>query len=216
MWSLPQPDSREQLSWSSVATIVLPSLACYYVCAVLTIRFYPVYVRMSFLPITLGMLYRCAVSLDMSYTDGSQNDWLNYRNETLLVCHRHFFFAKVLPHSIQGGLDILGNACYSLDLCRDCTQTTRLQATQRCTALLRGPIPRMELVFRAPRTSRMASNKLKNYVCSRYTGLPSPPHRHFSILYIFISSPSHRTRSVPLLGAPFSLSTVFQISVPRI
>ncbi|PBK63219.1 hypothetical protein ARMSODRAFT_963456 [Armillaria solidipes] len=85
MRSLPQSGSREQLSWSSVATILLPSLACYYVCAILTIRLYPFFVRMSFLPITLGMLYRCAVSLDMSYTDGGQDDWFNYRNETLLA-----------------------------------------------------------------------------------------------------------------------------------
>ncbi|KAK0498868.1 hypothetical protein EDD18DRAFT_53665 [Armillaria luteobubalina] len=85
MGSLPQPNNREQLSWSSVATIVLPSLACYYVCAILTIRFYPFFVRMAFLPITLGMLYRCAVSLDISYTDGGPNDCFNYRNETLLA-----------------------------------------------------------------------------------------------------------------------------------
>ncbi|KAK0484632.1 hypothetical protein IW261DRAFT_1582444 [Armillaria novae-zelandiae] len=85
MWSLPQLDNRQQPSWSSVATIVLPSLACYYVCAILTIRFYPFFVRMAFLPITLGMLYRCAVSLDMSYMYGSPSDRFNHRNETLLA-----------------------------------------------------------------------------------------------------------------------------------
>ncbi|KAG7442892.1 uncharacterized protein BT62DRAFT_988546 [Guyanagaster necrorhizus] len=86
MWSPPQLSSREPPSWSSVTTALLPSLACYYVSALLTVRSYSFLVRMCFLPITLGMLYRCSVSLDMAYMDGAvRNDCLNCRNETLLA-----------------------------------------------------------------------------------------------------------------------------------
>ncbi|KAK0469042.1 uncharacterized protein EV420DRAFT_4860 [Desarmillaria tabescens] len=68
---------REPPSWSSFTAILLPSLVCYYVSAILTIRLYPFLGR---------MLYRCSVSLDMSYTDGgTQNEYLNYRNETLFA-----------------------------------------------------------------------------------------------------------------------------------
>ncbi|KAK0469043.1 uncharacterized protein EV420DRAFT_1257359 [Desarmillaria tabescens] len=81
-----KPDSRQSLNWSSFATILLPSLVCYYVSAVLIIRSYPFLVRLLVLPVTLCMLYRCSVSLDLSRLNGSErNEWLNYWNEALLL-----------------------------------------------------------------------------------------------------------------------------------
>ncbi|KAK0223947.1 hypothetical protein IW262DRAFT_865596 [Armillaria fumosa] len=116
-----EPDSRVSLNWSSFATILLPSLACYYVSAVLTIRPYPFLVRLFVLPVTLCMLYRCSVSLDLSRLNGSvRNEWLNYWNEALLLGMTFFSMRAIAwtftaspPRRIDSGKPSAAQLCFT-------------------------------------------------------------------------------------------------------
>ncbi|KAK0205409.1 hypothetical protein DFS33DRAFT_1373816 [Desarmillaria ectypa] len=114
-------DGRESLNWSSFATILLPSLACYYVNAVLTIRPYPFLVRLFVLPVTLCMLYRCSVSLDLSRLNGSaRNEWFNYWNKALLLGMTLFSMRAIVwtftatpPRRIDSGNPSAAQLCFT-------------------------------------------------------------------------------------------------------